>query len=114
MIIVCSLRDLQSVCESVKPSHIISVIDPGYEPKTPKDVQNHLILNFDDIITISEDTTIYRLPGNIDNQILPNLDHIKEIVKFIETWDQIKPIVIHCWCGVSRSMATATFLLCVG
>ena len=23
-----------------------------------------------------------------------------------------KPIVIHCWCGVSRSMATATFILC--
>ena len=112
MIIVCSLHDLESVCSSVKPSHIISVIDPGYEPETPQDVQNHLILNFDDIVTISEDNTIYRLPGNTNNQILPNLDHINKIVNFIETWDQTKPIVIHCWCGVSRSMATATFLLC--
>ena len=67
MIIVCSLHDLESVCSSVKPSHIISVIDPGYEPKSPKEVQNHLILNFDDIVTISEDNTIYRLPGNTNN-----------------------------------------------
>ena len=112
MIIVCSLHDLESVCSSVKPSHIISVIDPGYEPKTPQDVQNHLILNFDDIVTISEDNTIYRLPGKTNNQILPNLDHINKIANFIETWDQTKPIDIHCWFGVSRSMATATFLLC--
>ena len=35
MIIVCSLKDLENVCESVKPSHVISVIDPGYAPKTP-------------------------------------------------------------------------------
>jgi predicted protein tyrosine phosphatase len=52
------------------------------------------------------------LPGNTSNQILPNLDHINKIINFIETWDQTKPIVIHCWCGVSRSMATASFLLC--
>ena len=82
MIIVCSLHDLESVCESVKPSHVISVIDPGYEPKTPKDVQNHLILNFDDIVAINSNNTIYRLPGTLNNQILPNLNHIKEIVKF--------------------------------
>ena len=112
MIIVCSLQDFESVCTSVKPSHTISVIDPGYEPKTPKDVQNHLILNFDDIVTISENNTIYRKLGIVNNQILPNLNHIKKIIKFIETWDQTKTIVIHCWCGVSRSMATATFILC--
>ena len=112
MIIVCSLNDLESVCSSVKPSHIISVIDPGYGPKTPEGVQNHLILNFHDIVTISEDNIIYRLPGDTNHQILPNLYHVNKIVNFIDTWNQNTPIVIHCWCGVSRSMATATFLLC--
>ena len=112
MIIVCSLNDLESVCSSVKPSHIISVIDPGYGPKTPEGVQNHLILNFHDIVTISEDNIIYRLPGDTKHQILPNSDHVNKIVNFIDTWNQNTPIVIHCWCGVSRSMATATFLLC--
>ena len=53
MIIVCSLKDLPAVCESVKPQYLISVIDPGYAPETPKFVQKHLKLGFDDIIKIS-------------------------------------------------------------
>ena len=61
MIIVCSLKDLETVCESVKPSHVISVIDPGYAPETPSGVSNHLKLGFDDIINISPDNNIFRL-----------------------------------------------------
>ena len=53
MIIVCSLNDLLNVCDSVKPKYLISVIDPGYEPDTPKSVQKHLKLGFDDIVKIS-------------------------------------------------------------
>ena len=112
MIVVCSLSDLESVCNSIKPSHIISVIDPGYIPKTPKDTQNHLKLGFDDIVEIKKNNNIFRLPGEANHQILPNLGHINKIIQFTESWNQSKPIVIHCWCGVSRSMATATFLLC--
>ena len=85
MIIVCSLKDHVKVCVDYNINYLISVIDPGFEPKTPNNVDYHLKLGFDDI---------------------------EEIVNFIETWNQTKPIVIHCWCGVSRSMATATFLLC--
>ena len=32
MIIVCSLSDFPNLCESIKPSHAISVIDPGFAP----------------------------------------------------------------------------------
>ena len=35
-----------------------------------------------------------------------------KILNFIKTWDENNTIIIHCWCGVSRSMATAAFLLC--
>ena len=59
MIIVCSLKDLNVVCESVKPSHLISVIDPGYEPKTPIGVLNHLKLGFDDIDEVSKNNSIF-------------------------------------------------------
>ena len=51
MIIVCSLNDLVNVCESVKPKFVISVIDPGYAPETPKGVEYHLKLGFDDIMS---------------------------------------------------------------
>ena len=33
MIIVCSLSDHKQVCDSVEANHLISVIDPGYEPR---------------------------------------------------------------------------------
>ena len=112
MIIVCSLNDLLDLCDSVKPKYLISVIDPGYEPDTPKSVQKHLNLGFDDIIKISPDNHIFRVNTDEIPQLPPNESHINSIKKFTEDWDVKKDIVIHCWCGVSRSMATATYLMC--
>ena len=112
MIIVCSLNDLTSVCESVKPKFVISVIDPGYAPETPKGVMHHLKLGFDDIVKISPENKIFRL--NTDNipQTLPAENHVDSIIDFTNYYNDDENIVIHCWCGVSRSMATATYLLC--
>ena len=117
MIIVTSLKDHAQVCQSVNASHLISVIDPGYEPNTPEIVKNHLKLGFDDIVEINKNNFIHRNTGfsqsqSLNNQILPNIDHIKKIIEFVKSWDQVQPIVIHCWCGVSRSMATAIFIIC--
>ena len=117
MIIVTSLKDHLDVCETTQPSHLISVIDPGFEPPTPKGILNHLSLGFDDIIKISQNNLIHRNENLLEkntftNQILPNNEHIGKIVNFVESWDMSKPIVIHCWCGVSRSMAVATFIIC--
>ena len=66
-IIVCSLSDFENVCESVKPTHAISVIDPGFEPKTPPGIKNHLKLGFDDITSINDSGPIYRMPGQNNN-----------------------------------------------
>ena len=112
MIIVCSLKDLETVCESIHPSHVISVIDPGYAPETPKGVKHHLKLGFDDIESISSNNKIFRTNTNEIPQLPPNEKHIDSIINFTNTWNYITPIVIHCWCGVSRSMATASFLMC--
>ena len=114
MIVVCSLSDFQNVCNSVNPTHAISVIDPGYEPNTPNRGINHLKIGFDDIVSINDKGPIYRLPGQDTNnvQTLFTKNDAYKILNFIKTWDVNDTIVIHCWCGVSRSMATATFLLC--
>ena len=112
MIIVCSLRDLVDVCDNIKPKYLISVIDPGYEPETPLSVENHLKLGFDDIIKVSANNHIFRLNTDEIPQLPPNQTHIDSIEKFTNKWDVKEDIVIHCWCGVSRSMATATYLLC--
>lgn len=112
MIIVCSLKDLETVCESVKPSHLISVIDPGYAPKTPVGINYHLKLGFDDIVEVSENNQIFRLNTKEIPQLPPNNNHTESIIKFSNSWNNQYPIVIHCWCGVSRSMAVATYLMC--
>ena len=80
MIIVCSLKDLNVVCESVKPSHLISVIDPGYEPKTPIGVLSHLKLGFDDIDEVSKNNSIFRSNTDKFPQLPPNEDHINSII----------------------------------
>lgn len=112
MIIVCSLKDLESVCDSVKPSHVISVIDPGYAPETPIGVKYHLKLEFDDIIDVDTKNQIFRLNTKEIPQLPPNSSHSESVIEFTKNWNKEKPIVIHCWCGVSRSMATATYLMC--
>ena len=112
MIIVCSLNDLTSVCESIKPKFVISVIDPGYAPETPKGVKYHLKLGFDDIVKISPENKIFRLNTDDIPQTLPAENHIDSIIDFTKNYEDNENIVIHCWCGVSRSMATATYLLC--
>ena len=111
MIIVCSLFDVKSVCENINPSHLISAIDPGYVPKTPKGVEKHLKLGFDDIIEVSDSNSIFRLNKDIVEQVLPSLIHANTIIDFLKSWNNSKPLVIHCWCGVSRSMAIASYLL---
>ena len=112
MIIVCSLKDLKDVCENFKPSHVISAIDPGYAPKTPEGVNHHLKLGFDDITEVSNKNQIFRLNTKDFPQLPPNNSHSDSIINFSETWNKESPIVIHCWCGVSRSMATAIYLMC--
>ena len=114
MIIVCSLSDLNNICDSIKPSHVLSVIDPGFEPQTPAGVENHLKLGFDDIIEINNDKNahVYSEHNLMRKQVLPSENHINSIINFVKSWNSIKPIIIHCWCGVSRSMAAATYLMC--
>jgi predicted protein tyrosine phosphatase len=34
-------------------------------------------------------------------------------VDFIASWDQEKPMLIHCWAGISRSTASAYTALCM-
>ena len=120
MIIVSSLQDFKNAVDKYKAKYLISVIDPGFIPKTPNNISHHLKLSFDDIIEIKNENSIHRNYNDnqtfyqnepISNQILPNIDHVQQIVDFVSKWDGFSPIVIHCWCGVSRSMATAIYII---
>lgn len=39
--------------------------------------------------------------------IAPQEEHVRHIIDFARDWDRTRPLLIHCWMGVSRSPAAA-------
>jgi predicted protein tyrosine phosphatase len=56
----------------------------------------HLLLNMNDIA--------FKGTGNL---VAPDETHVRAIIDFAASWQQDKPLLIHCWMGVSRSPAAA-------
>jgi len=42
----------------------------------------------------------------------PAREHVDELLAFARGWDGKQPLLIHCWAGISRSMASAFAILC--
>lgn len=100
-IIVCSLARVPNVAREHKPSHIISLLDPGTPFPVVRTVANrHLRLEVHDIEVDSEDTPA------------PNAEHIDSILSFVSAWDRTSPLLVHCYAGISRSTATAFITAC--
>ena len=60
----------------------------------------HLRLGMNDVV--------HALPDHTP----PDEQHVREIIAFAQTWDRKRPMLIHCWAGISRSTAAAYILLC--
>ena len=103
MLYVSSLADMPDGVARLKPSHLISLLAPQELPPTPPGVasQQHLKVAIDDICE------------PMDGQVHPEDGHIEEILSFAAGWDRARPLLVHCYAGVSRSMATALILLCL-
>ena len=103
MIYVCSAKKLPQQAKILRPSHVITLMSAEYHPPTPQQVapEQHLKLDLHDIV---EDQ-----PGHI----APDEDHIHELLGFVADWDASAPLLIHCWAGVSRSMAAAYIVMCL-
>jgi predicted protein tyrosine phosphatase len=48
----------------------------------------------------------------IDGHIMPSEAHVHILLDFVQQWDRMHPIVIHCWAGISRSTAAAFITAC--
>lgn len=44
--------------------------------------------------------------------VLPAEAHVNQLIDFVTSWDQYRPLLIHCWAGVSRSTAGVFIALC--
>src|SRR5690606_26794230 len=75
----------------------LSLLAPGTAMTRPATIlePNHLLLSLNDITENRPDMT---LPGEA---------HMRTLLDFAESWDRVKPLVINCYAGISRSTASA-------
>lgn len=101
-IVVCPLSRVPEQTRVLRPSHLITLLDPDHPLETPEGVapERHLKLGVHDICDPCE------------GQVRPDEALVERIVAFGRTWDATAPILIHCWAGISRSTATAFTLAC--
>lgn len=97
---VCPISRVHRVASEHKPSHVLSLIDPGASVETPAGIapERHLTLRFLDIDE-----------ANVSGG--PKPEHVRAITDFLATWDGERPLLVHCHAAVSRSPATALVAL---
>lgn len=101
-LLVAPLSSLADAIKAHEPSHLISLLSPEHMIETPLGFPQglHLKLGVNDIV----DPTAGTAP--------PCRGHIDSLLAFARTWDAKQPLLIHCWAGISRSMASAYTILC--
>ena len=101
-LLVAPLSSLADTIKAHEPSHLVSLLSPEHMIETPAGFPQalHLKLGVNDIV----DPTAGTAP--------PTRGHIDSLLAFARTWDAKQPLLIHCWAGISRSMASAYTILC--
>jgi predicted protein tyrosine phosphatase len=104
MIYVCNLHEMPDHCVALAPSHLVSLVAPGELPPTPETilVERHLRIEIHDITEA------------LDGHVLPQAEHVSQVIDFMRAWShEDGPLLVHCFAGISRSMAAALIGLVV-
>jgi len=48
----------------------------------------------------------------LDGYIMPDEEHVADLLTFVRRWDRRAPLVVHCYAGISRSTASAFASVC--
>jgi predicted protein tyrosine phosphatase len=102
MIHVCSLARLHETIEDTGARHVVSLIGDEAFIETPSGIvaENHLWLRLHDI------------SAPLDGYIIPDEEHVSDLLRFVQRWDRRAPLVVHCYAGISRSTASAFASVC--
>jgi predicted protein tyrosine phosphatase len=94
---VCSLSKLDEVVALTGAGHLLSLLAGGSEMVRPASIlpANHLHLVMHDIADAQ------------DGMTLPGEAHVRNLLEFARRWNRAKPLVVHCYAGISRSTASA-------
>lgn len=99
---VCSLSRLEATVVASGASHVATLINAGTPVPRPASIPaaNHLFLGFNDIV----EPMVGMTPVG-EAEVLRLFD-------FVDAWSQERPMVVHCWAGISRSTAGAFVAAC--
>ncbi len=102
MIHVCSLARLHETVEETGARHVVSLIGDEATVERPSAIvpENHLWLRLHDI------------SAPLDGYIIPDEQHVADLLNFVRGWDRRAPLVVHCYAGISRSTASAYASVC--
>jgi predicted protein tyrosine phosphatase len=103
MIIVGPLNQVQALVDAHDVSHVVTMLAPDTPHELPKGIatERHLRLYFHDIVQ------------HMDGHVPPKAADAERLVAFLQAWDRERPMLIHCWAGISRSTAAAYTALCL-
>lgn len=101
-IVVCPLSHVPTSVSTHGASHLVTLIKDGTRVERPQSIapERHLFLTFDDIVEPME------------GMVPPAAKHAEALISFAGRWDQKRPMVVHCFAGISRSTAAAFITLC--
>ena len=102
MIHVCSLSRLHDTVHQTGALHIVTMLKDTDRVERPDHIleSNHLILGMDDITS------------EMDGYVTPCEEHVGRLLSFVRGWDRTRPLVMHCYAGISRSTAGAYVAAC--
>ena len=101
-LLVTPLSALPGALAEHGPSHLVSLLSPDHMIETPAGfaAASHLKLGINDIVDVAA------------GPAPPAREHVDQLLEFSRRWDARQPLLIHCWAGISRSMASAFTILC--
>ena len=99
---VSSLARLHETVTRTNASHVVTLINAATVVERPAVItpDRHLFIGVSDIT------------APIDGHIMPSEAHVHTLLDFVQQWDRMHPIVIHCWAGINRSTAAAFITAC--
>ncbi|MER9326330.1 tyrosine phosphatase family protein [Mesorhizobium sp. M0488] len=97
MIHVCSLAKIEEMVARTGAERMLSLLAAGTEVVRPVSIarQNHLHLVMHDIAAAQ------------DGMTMPGEEHVRNLLDFAHRWDRARPMLVHCYAGISRSTASA-------
>ena len=102
MIHVCSLARLHGTVEETGARHVVTLMKDISMVRRPPSIDqaNHLLLDMDDIT------------AEVEGFVAPGEEHVSQLIAFVRNWNRAKPMVVHCYAGISRSTAGAFITAC--